>query len=415
MIKGQSDRRFDVTKKVVILGAGYAGLSTLKILQKRGNDIEITLIDRNDYHYEATDFHEVAAGAVTRNKITYPIMDVVDKKKTQFIQGTVSSIDRANKQVLLEGEKTVTYDYLVVALGFVSETFGIKGAEENALPMDDVDSSEKIYEHIKQVLAGYQSTQNESDLTIAVAGAGFTGIELVGALAEQRSVLGNIAGVDGSKIRIVCIDFAKRLLPMFPEDLTVHALDILKERGVEIITGKGIAEIKPGVIVHKDADTEEIGELAAGTIIWTTGVSGSPVISASGWEARRNRVSVSPTLQDTEYPEVYVIGDVSAAIDPETNRPYPTTAQISLVMGETTGENILSDIAGTAKKEFSYNPLGTVASLGNTRAVGIVGEKEKPVKGYLASVLKKIIMDKSLYQTGGVKEVLSKGRFDLWH
>ena len=151
-------------KHVVILGAGYAGLKTLRELQKGTKDVEITLVDRNNYHYEATDLHEVAAGTQPAEKITYNIMDVVDEKMTTFIQGTVKTIDAATQTVALEDGQTINYDYLVVSLGFESESFGIPGVQEHALQMVDVKTALNVYEHIQEQMRPYKATQNEEFL-----------------------------------------------------------------------------------------------------------------------------------------------------------------------------------------------------------------------------------------------------------
>ncbi len=167
-------------KEIVILGAGYAGLRALHYLQAGHGDYHITLIDRNDYHYEATDLHEVAAGTQPKEKITYPIRDVIKEKVTTFVQATVTKIDREQQQVLLEDGNKLSYDYLIVSLGFRSESFGIPGVEENALEMVDVPTAEKVYQHIIAQMKDYAQTKKAEDLKIIVCGAGFTGVELLG-------------------------------------------------------------------------------------------------------------------------------------------------------------------------------------------------------------------------------------------
>ena len=126
-------------KEVVILGAGYAGLRALHVLQGSKGDFHITLVDKNDYHYEATDLHEVAAGTQPRERISYDIADVVRPQKTTFLQNEVATIDRQSQRIMFTDQTSLSYDYLIVALGFESESFGIPGVNENALEMVDVD------------------------------------------------------------------------------------------------------------------------------------------------------------------------------------------------------------------------------------------------------------------------------------
>lgn len=139
----------------------------------------------------------------------------------------------------------------------------------------------------------------------------------------------------------------------------------------------------------------------------------SHVVGDSGFEARRGRVMVQPDLTDANHSNVYIIGDCSAVMDTETNRPYPTTAQIALKMGAHAAKNIQAQLKGEATKPFSFKSQGSVCSVGNTRALGIVGKTD--IKGYPASFMKKIIMNKALFETGGTKEMMAKGRFDLYH
>ena len=201
---------------------------------------------------------------------------------------------------------------------------------------------------------------------------------------------------------------------MFDEKLSDYGIKNLVKWGVSFLTGKPIKAIKPGVVVYQnDADTGATAELSAKTIVWTTGVSGSHVMAESDFSARRGRVMVNQDLTDPDHSNVYVVGDVSAVMDPATNRPYPTTAQIALKMGQHAGKNILRQMNGEKPADFHFESLGSVASIGNTHAFGLVGKMG--IKGYPASVVKKAIMDRSLYQTGGVKEVLAKGRFDFYH
>lgn len=398
---------------VVILGAGYAGLKALQELQKEGPNIQITLIDQNDYHFEATAIHEVAAGIQTSERITYPIADVINEKSTTFIQGRVETIDRMNQVVHIKNKESVSYDYLVVSLGYESESFGIAGVEEFSLKMVDIPSAEKVYEHLTEQMKRYKETKNENYLKIVVCGAGFTGIELLGSLAEGRKGLAEIAEVDPKKIQLYCVEAVTRLLPMFSEKLGEYAIKHLKEWGVTFLVGKPIKEIKQDTVVYLDnQETNELTELQAKTIIWTTGVSGSSVVGESGFAEKRGRVMVNADLTDPEHRNVYIIGDCSAVMDKETNRPFATTAQIALKMGAHAGKNIKAHIKGEVPKEFTFRSQGSVASIGNSHAFGVVGKAE--IKGYPASVMKKVILDRSLLETGGIKELLAKGRFDFY-
>lgn len=219
-------------KEVAILGAGYAGLRALRELQKQ-SELHVTLVDHNDYHYEATDLHEVASGNQPKEKIIYPIKDVVDPKVTTFIQDEVEKVDPDQQVIGLKNNQPLHYDYLVVALGFESETFGISGAKENALEMVDVETAEKVYDHIQAMMKKYKETKDKKYLRLVVCGAGFTGIELVGALHEGKKRYAQIADVDPSEIEIYCIEAVANILPQFDDQLTQYCLDYL-DNGVSI-------------------------------------------------------------------------------------------------------------------------------------------------------------------------------------
>lgn len=401
-------------KEIVVLGAGYAGLKAVVDLQKRaGSGAHITLVDQNDYHYEATELHEVAAGSVSSSKITYPIVDVL-KNGTTFVQGKVTKVDVENKTVAVADHEDLHYDYLVIALGFVSETFGIKGAMDNALQMTNIDTAEKIHRHVEDVMRAYAQNPDEDALKIVICGAGFTGVELAGAMADERKHFAELAGVAPEKIQIMCVEAAKKILPMFSPELANYGSELLQKRGIKVMTGCMIKAIEPGKVVYStNPDSDETQSVSSKTIIWTTGVSGSPVIAESGFNQRRGRVMVDKTLTLKDHKDVYIVGDVSAVMNEANGRPFPTTAQIALQMGSHVAKSIVAQLKGDALPEFNFVSAGTVASVGNTHGFGIVGKHE--LKGYPASFIKKIIMNKSLAEIGGLKEVLAKGRFDLYH
>ena len=401
-------------QEILVLGGGYAGLKTVRNLQKQSGDFHITLVDRNDYHYEATELHEVAAGSQPKEKILFPIVEVINTNKVTFLQDEVSEIDTAGQTVTLKKNGTLSYDYVVVALGFCSETFGIVGAKENALQMVDIDTAEAIHQHIIRTMQKYRETKDKSYLRLLICGAGFTGIELAGAFVDERKEYAEIAGVNPEEIEIICVEAATRILPMFNDELANYGVGLLEKLNVNLMLGSMIKEIKPGEVVYATGqDCSELKSILAETIIWTSGVSGSPIIGKSGFSQRRGRVTVTASLNVLGNENVYVIGDVSAFMDSNTNKPFPTTAQIATRMGAHVAINLAHQLKGQKTEDFSYQPQGTVASVGNSHAFGVVGKM--PLKAYPASVMKKTIMNKSLIDMGGLKELLAKGRFDLYH
>lgn len=400
---------------ILVLGGGYAGMRAVKFLQKEvPSEHQIVLVDKTGTHTEKTNLHEVAAGTIAPDRITYEINDIIGSR-VNFIRDTVTNVDIDQKQVTLADHKPLSYDYLVLALGFQSETFGLKGASENALPMDDLETSEAVYQHIEAKAKHYAETQDPNDLSIAVCGAGFTGIELLGELSQSLPKLQTRYNTPAFKV--TCLEMGKSILPMFDKSLADYALAFMSKHNIEMKLGAAITEIKPGAVVYQDKNTndEQDHEVAANTIVWTVGVSGSQVIADSGFEQRRNRVVVKNDLTLEGHPEVYIIGDVSAVMDPASNRPYPTTAQIALACGSHAAKNIGLALRGHETRPFVYKSSGTVASLSDRDGIGEIFSSNKKIHGYIASAMKKIITDRSLMESAHLSTTLSKGRFDLYH
>lgn len=397
--------------KIVILGAGYAGLKTVKELQIKHLDAEIILVNKNPYHYEATQLHEVAAGTEPPEKISFEITHVLKKDKVQFIQDTVEKVDLEQKQVILKDGAPLSYDYVVIALGFISETFGIPGVEEYAKSLVNIPTAIAAKEHLDATLARYQESKDPLDLSVIVCGAGFTGIEYLGEITNRIPKLAKEYNFPADQVKITCVEAATKLLPMFSDKLSTYGIETLKKRGVHFLTGAAIKAIEPGAVVYEKDNEEQ--RVYGNTIIWTTGVKGSPVIENSGIDQHRGRVMVEENLTLKDHPEVYIIGDVSAVMDPESNRPFPTTAQIALKQGEYVAKHIHAILEKKPIEAFTFKPLGTVASLGNNDGFGTVLGKD--VKGYIGSIMKKNIVNKSLLEVGDLGVLLKKGRFDYYH
>ncbi|WP_044745124.1 MULTISPECIES: NAD(P)/FAD-dependent oxidoreductase [unclassified Anoxybacillus] len=399
---------------VVILGAGYGGLMTAVRLQKfvGVNEANITLVNKNNYHYETTWLHEASAGTLHHDRVRYPIADVIDRSKVQFVQDTVVKVVPQEKRVILQNGE-LTYDYLVIALGFESETFGIKGLKEYAFSIANVNAARQIREHIEYQFATYHTEEEKRNerLTIVVGGAGFTGIEFLGELANRIPELCREYDVDPKKVRIICVEAAPTALPGFDPELVEYAVSLLERKGVEFKIGTAIKECTPeGIVVAKG---DEVEEIKAGTVVWAAGVRGSYVIDESGFEAMRGRVKVDPFLRAPGYDNVFIVGDCSLMINEETNRPYPPTAQIAMQQGELCAKNLAVLIREQGELQpFKPDIKGTVCSLGHDDAIGVVFGKK--MWGAKASFMKKMVDNRALYLIGGPSLVMKKGKFKFF-
>lgn len=401
--------------KIVILGAGFGGLMTVVTLQKelKTEEAEIILVNKHDYHFQRTWLHQAAGGTLHPNRVRFGIKSLLDLKKIQFIQDTVVQIKQENKEVLLKTGTTITYDYLVIALGGELETYGTEGIKEYALSISSVVAARRIQNHIESQFQSYHSLDEpkEGKLTIVVAGAGFTGIEFLGELMDWIPKLCRKYHVDSSKLNIICCQSSHQALPTFDKDLANYAVKVLEKKGVQFKFGKRVKECTIDGVIIGSKSGEDLEEIKANTVIWAAGVRGNSLIEEAGMESINGRVKVQPDLRAPGSEDIFIIGDCSI-VENENGEAYSPTAQIALQQGITTGENLISLIRD--KKELqSFVPhiRGIVCSLGQDDAVGVVYGKK--LVGSKALFMKKVIDNRALYMIGGSSLILKKGRFNL--
>lgn len=398
-------------KKIVVLGAGFAGMKTVVELQKKLRDqVEVTLVNRNPYHYETIRLYEVASGENPYTKMSYPISDVIDKDMTTFIQDEVIRVNYDAKTVELANHDPLKYDYCVIGLGFSLNTMGIAGAAENALPMHDVKTAQAIYKHICASMKDYRETKDERDLQIVICGAGFQAIELANAFSVAREHFAQMAGVNKDDIKITMLEGGNFLLPMFGDKQRNYALKKIAENGIEILTNSRITRVFSDCVDYVSGDQEK--KIHANNIIWMMGFSGSPVISASRFNERRNKVMVSEHLTAPESDDVYILGDDSSVMVSGKKFPWPNTGQLAISMAEYAAKDITARVLEQSRPDkYVYHDLGVVVDLGKS-AVGLaMGVK---IYGWVGLAMKKLVIDKSIMDTGGFKETFAIGRFDFF-
>jgi NADH dehydrogenase, FAD-containing subunit len=212
---------------ILVLGAGYGGLKAARDLAKTTpSDTQIDLVDKNYNHVEKTALHMIAAGTSRADAIRFDIRSVIPSN-VNFIKATVDKLDLDNKTVHFSDHDDITYDYVIVALGFRSEDFGLEGASENALILQDIETAENIYKKINASIANYKESQDPKDLSIVVCGAGFTGVEILGELIDTVKILK--AKYSVPEIKVTCLEMATRILPMFDEQLASYAVSYLEK------------------------------------------------------------------------------------------------------------------------------------------------------------------------------------------
>lgn len=397
------DHEMSRIPRIVILGAGYAGVVTAIRLQKHlnYNEADVTLVNKHDYHYITTHLHMPAAGTVSPESARIDISKLIDEFKIDFVKSTVAQIRPQDKKVIME-DSTLSYDYLVVGLGGEPETFGIPGLKEHALTIRSLNSVRYIREHIEFQFAKYKQEPHRTDyLTFVVGGAGFTGIEFLGELVNRLPKLCKEFDVDPGLVKIINVEAAPTVLPGFDEEMVEYASQLLTGKGVIFKLNAPIKECREDGVILVSGEV-----IKAGTVVWTGGVRGNRLLEDAGFETQRGRVMVGEHLRTKEYENIYVLGDCSIVLD-EEGRPFPTTAQIAIQQAEICSHNLIATIRNTPLKPFSFTSKGTVASLGRGEAIGVVGKRK--VKGFSAVMIKKAIDIKYLYTIGGIPLVVKKG------
>lgn len=387
-------------KKIVILGAGYAGLRAVKKLAHAKLDAQIVLVNKNPYHYESTQLHQIAAGTKEPADITFDIRKVAPRG-VEVVIDEVTRIDCDAHQVLMREHEPIAYDYLINALGFESETFGIKGVEEYGWSLVDIDTALAARRHLEDTLRRYNTSHDENDLHIVVCGAGFTSIEYLGELVWRMPKLVKEYNLPADKIRIDCIEASPKILPMFEPKLGQWGVKFLEKHGVTFHVSTPITEVRADAVVSNDT------VFPANTIIWATGVHGSHVIADSDYDQKRNRVVVEDDLRVAGHPEEFLIGDVSAVPNPESGRLWPTTAQISIAQADCAAANLVALMRGDDTHKFVFKSMGTVCSLGpHTGIASIDMMGHWKLKGSKVQVVKKMINDRSVLELANVATML---------
>lgn len=399
--------------RILILGAGYGGLCVAHRLQQltKASEADITLIDRNSYHCNTINLHEVSMGNAAPQDISYDLVQIIKKPHVRVMKAEVISIDRDSRTVHTSSED-ITYDILVIALGFVPETFGIEGMLEHAFQIESISRSEDISRHMEDQFRNYAFTnpidRDPKDISIIVGGSGFTGIELLGEIVDRVPILCKKYKIDRKYVSIRCVSADKKMLPMFSDDEVHHVKCYLENHGVRFYMGARITKATKDSFVFTDSDGME-QEFFGNTLIWTGGVSGSPLMADSFGDAvRRGRLIVNSDLTAPGHDDIYVIGDCAAFISEGSERPEPTTAQIATQMGYHVAENIVRQLKHRPRKPFRYKYRGTVCSLGASHGVASVGGVT--ITGFFAIRLKRFIESVTDYKISGLYNAIKNTR-----
>lgn len=361
-------------RRVVILGAGFGGLSAARALAHSPADTLV--IDRNNYHTFHALLYQVAAAELEPEEISYPVRTILRGiPNARFHMGELKSIDLGGKTVRLASQ-AIEYDYLIMATGSTTRFFGVAGAEQNTFELKTLDDAIALRNHIlcclEQASAEADGELRRRLITFVIVGGGPTGVEFAGALAElmRGPIMKDYPTLGLRDIRIVLLQAADSLLTDLPGRLRDYALRRLRRMGVEVLLSASAARVTPDGVHLKDG-----GTVMARTIVWTAGVRGSMLAEDSGLQtASDGRVRVLASLQAAEYPEVYVVGDL--AYVEKDGRPLPFVAPVAIQEGAAAAANIRRQMANLEPVPFHYRDKGSLATIGRVAAVARIGRRE---------------------------------------
>jgi NADH dehydrogenase len=386
--------------RILILGSGFAGIEVLKRLQRKlrkKNNIDITLVSRDNFLLFTPMLHEVSSGMIEIRHIVTPIRGFCNK--ANFYEANVQSIDLQNKKVVIthkigkQSEPTpyeqhvLGYDYLVIALGSEMTFFGMEDIKRHSFAMKSIDDAIVLRNHVINILEQASIEQENSDLrksllTFVVVGGGFGGVETAGELNDfvKETVREFYKNIFMTDIKIILVNSHDKILPELGEKLGDFALQKLKENGVQFIMN---THVKGATATTARLDNGTV--IGTYTLIWTAGVSPSKVVSDLACDHdKHHRIICNNYLELSGYGgEVYALGDCASITDPHTEKPYPPTAQHAIRQGKVAAKNIVSSIEGKRKKQnFDYKTKGMMAEIGKRAGVAeLFGFK---IHGFLA-------------------------------
>jgi NADH dehydrogenase len=374
--------------KVLILGGGFAGLYAAlefeKIL-KRERDIEVTLVNKENFILFTPMLHEVAASDLDITHIVNPLRKML--RRVTYLQADVENIDLVNRRVRVvhaidPHHHELTYDHLVIALGSTTNFFGNASLEQNALTMkslgDAIHLRNLLIDRLEEADFDCSVGQRNQLLTVVVAGGGFSGVETIAGindfLRESTRFYGHLTEKD---IRVVLVHPGAVILPELGRRLGAYAQKKLAARGVEIHVNTKVADANESAVVLSTGERIETR-----TIIWTAGTSPNPLIAPLPCGKNRGKIAVDSTMQLTDFPGVWSLGDCAVVPDPDKGEPYPPTAQHAIREGRTVARNILAVIRGKTPQPFRFKTIGLLAAIG--KRTGVANILGLQFSGFLA-------------------------------
>ena len=364
-------------QRVVILGGGFGGLNAAQKL--KGTPVEVTLIDRRNFHLFQPLLYQVATGSLSPGEIAAPLRGVLGKQKnTRVLLGEASDIDPKAMRVILRDGAAFEYDSLIVATGLQSSYYGHDDWQEWAPSLKSVEDATAIRHKILYAFERAERAGSDEEarawLTFVIVGAGATGMELAGALAEiaNETLKNDFRRINPREAKILLLEGGPRVLTSFPEDLSAKAERLVEKLGVQVLKGVMVTEIDQDGVTYKTAQGAE--KLAAKTILWAGGVMsnefGRKLAERTKAETDRSgRIKVNPDLTVPGYADIFIIGDLALS-QGQNGKPLPGVAQVAIQGGAYAAKTIRARLRG--KKDlppFRYFNKGDMAVIGRAAAI----------------------------------------------
>lgn len=347
--------------RVVVVGAGFAGLACARRLARESNLVEVLLIDKHPYQLFSPLLYQVATGGLPEDDICYPVRAAIPG--VRFRRGDVVHINQDARTVRMADGGVERFDELVMAVGSTGTDFGVPGVCEHALQMKTVDQARQIR---RRLMLTYEDAQEGrvavEELQVVVVGGGPTGVELAGAIAELQKGMHREYPEIAEYASVALVEAGPHVLPMFTTRSQQRAREDLQALGVRVVTGAPVDRVHPSAVHLHDGEV-----LPAGTTIWAAGVAGYEQWSMLGETDRLHRVQVDECLRVSD--RVWVVGDGAHFTPPGSPTPLPMVAPVALQMGRYVAEQILARQRGQALCPFTYRDKGQMATVGRRRAV----------------------------------------------
>ena len=364
-----SERADKARPRVLVLGGGFGGIGAAQKLKK--SDVDLVLVDKNDYHTFQPLLYQVATGLLEQPAVGHPIRDLVHgQDNARMHQDRVTAVDLDAREVQFAELKPLSYDYLVFGLGAEVNFFGVEGAADHAFPLYTLSDAVRLKNHVLRQWEAADKDQaliEDGALNIVVVGGGPTGVETAGALAELYTGVfrKDYPDVPEDAARITLVEAGPEIFSMFKPDIRNYAVEALTKRGVEVTTGEVVDSVTPLRVKLKSGK-----ELKAHTLVWGAGLQGNALVQSLGLELQRgNRIAVDGELRMPSHPEVFAVGDVAAITDTKTQQVLPQLGSVALQSGEHAGETIARLVEGKEPEPFKYRDKGTMATIGRGSAV----------------------------------------------